>query len=730
MKKNHKNENYLKLRQKAEKLLSDRIKDLNSVPEDVNELIHELQVYQIELELQNEELRNSQIELEELQSKYFNLYNYAPAGYLSLDESGIICDVNFTAAGMLGYSSKFLKKIPFHTFVSYEYKHSLHKLCQDALATHLDQSSEIKLIHNDGYPFHVYLELSSFERSDDTRELRAIIIDIEDIKKAKKDLIKSEKKYRELYNSIREGFILTDLEGRILECNRAFCEMLGYTQEELQNLTYHDLTPLKWHDSDFKIEKKLLKDEYSDVFEKEYIKKDGTIFPINVRVWLVKDKKSKAKAMWGLVRDISARKKVEKKLKESEERFRRTFEDSLIGMFLAESDGTIIKVNHALCRFLGYSKEELIQKNLLDITHSNDISESKNWIEKLFKEEKIRYEMEKRYVTKDEDTVWAFVTSSLVKDHKGNPMHMVAQIQDITEYRNIQNKLKFKSQALSHIQDAVIAIDDHNIVNYWNKAAERIYGINGSKIIGKPLNEAYFCEWVRPEDEKIYEDILNKHGYWKGENIHIKNNGDKLNVESTVSVLKDDSGNKIGLLAVIRDITERKKIEKELIISEERYRSMVNTMQAGIWLTDGLGTTVHVNRNMAKMMGYTTKELIGNNILDFADEKGHERMLKYFKRRKQGISETYEFNFKRKDGSDLWVLIAASPLNSGEGKYIGILRVMTDISGRKNVEGQMKESFIDREKYLNIIMDNVMAMAQHTLAKKNIDITTPKSKYT
>ena len=55
---------------------------------------------------------------------------------------------------------------------------------------------------------------------------------------------------------------------------------------------------------------------------------------------------------------------------------------------------------------------------------------------------------------------------------------------------------------------------------------------------------------------------------------------------------------------------------------------------------------------------------------------------------------------------------------------------MTDISGRKNVEGQMKESFIDREKYLNIIMDNVMAMAQHTLAKKNIDITTPKSKYT
>ncbi|MEN6620221.1 MAG: PocR ligand-binding domain-containing protein, partial [Smithella sp.] len=136
-------------------------------------------------------------------------------------------------------------------------------------------------------------------------------------KQAEKALRESEIKYRRLHESMREAFASVDMSGHILETNRAFQTMLGYSEEELCQLTYEDLTPGKWHEFERSIiENQVLIQGHSEVYEKEYRRKDGTIFPVELRAFLLPEDTGKNAGMWAIVRDISERKRAEKTLEE------------------------------------------------------------------------------------------------------------------------------------------------------------------------------------------------------------------------------------------------------------------------------------------------------------------------------------------------------------------------------------------------------------------------------
>jgi len=138
-------------------------------------------------------------------------------------------------------------------------------------------------------------------------------------KKSLEKLRESEEKYRNLYESMMEAFISTDMEGNIIEFNKQYLDMLGYTEDEIKKLKYTDLTPEKWHEMEMNIkEEQVLEKSYSEVYEKEYIKKDGTVFPVELRVFLLKDDDDTPKGMWALVRDITERKKTEEELRKVE----------------------------------------------------------------------------------------------------------------------------------------------------------------------------------------------------------------------------------------------------------------------------------------------------------------------------------------------------------------------------------------------------------------------------
>lgn len=132
------------------------------------------------------------------------------------------------------------------------------------------------------------------------------------LKQANSALAVSEVKYRRLYETVLDGFATVDMEGRIVDTNQVFLAMLGYSADEVRQLKYSDFTPEGWHVFETQIlTEQVLKRGYSDLYEKEYMRKDGTVFPVELRTYLIRDQQGQPSGMWAFMRDVSERKQVE-----------------------------------------------------------------------------------------------------------------------------------------------------------------------------------------------------------------------------------------------------------------------------------------------------------------------------------------------------------------------------------------------------------------------------------
>jgi len=141
-----------------------------------------------------------------------------------------------------------------------------------------------------------------------------------------------------------------------------------------------------------------------------------------------------------------------------------------------------------------------------------------------------------------------------------------------------------------------------------------------------------------------------------------------------------------------RDGAERRRAEEALRASEERYRQIVETSVVGIWVIDAANRTTFVNRRMAEMLGYGVDEMLGADLFQFMEKAAAEQAQANVERRRHGIAEEHEFRLRRKDGSDLWTEMATNPLTGPGGSYAGALAMVSDVSERKLVEAQLRQS--------------------------------------
>jgi PAS domain S-box-containing protein len=173
----------------------------------------------------------------------------------------------------------------------------------------------------------------------DTELILLAVEDVTERKQAEEELRDREERFRTLYESSRDGIAAADLEGYITECNQAYAEMLGYSCEELQGIRFQQITPSKWYAVNADFVRRVMDQGCPDVFEKEYIRKDGTVFPVALRSWRIEDKAGKPVGVWSIVRDITERKRAEEELRELKDALERR---------VAELDAFAYSVSHDL----------------------------------------------------------------------------------------------------------------------------------------------------------------------------------------------------------------------------------------------------------------------------------------------------------------------------------------------------------------------------------------------
>ncbi len=203
-------------------------------PETAREVLHDLRVHQIELEMQNEELRRAQEALEASRARYFDLYDLAPIGYLTFNDDGLILEANLAAAELLGVTRNALTKQPLARFVAREDQDAYYQHGRRLIETGARQECEIRILREDGATVWVWFETSAAQDGVTGKPVyRAVLRDINARKVAEIALRESEERYRSIFETAQEGILIGALNGRILVANRKMADMLGYPTEEL-----------------------------------------------------------------------------------------------------------------------------------------------------------------------------------------------------------------------------------------------------------------------------------------------------------------------------------------------------------------------------------------------------------------------------------------------------------------------------------------------------------------
>ena len=284
------------------------------------------------------ERKQADAALRQSEERYKALFNRSLDCVFLTDFAGNFLDANQASLNLLGFQHEDLSSLTFASLLTEDQLPSAFQTIEEIKATgHQQRLTEYRVRCKDGRQVYVETQSSLIHRDGKPFAIQGIARDISERKEAEKALRASEARYRQLHETMRDAFGIVDMDGRLQEFNQAFQEMLGYSEAELKQLSYLDLTPAKWHALDARIIRdQVLPCGYSEVYEKEYRRKDGSVFSINLRVTLIRNDAGQATGMWAVIRDITEAKLAEAVLQESEAEFRAMFELASIGMAQAD----------------------------------------------------------------------------------------------------------------------------------------------------------------------------------------------------------------------------------------------------------------------------------------------------------------------------------------------------------------------------------------------------------
>ncbi|MDY6964810.1 MAG: PAS domain S-box protein [Halobacteriota archaeon] len=454
---------------------------------------------------------------------------------------------------------------------------------------------EIDLIASDGRVIPYELNASPFIEGGKTIGEMVILRDITERKKYEEALGSAQERYKNVVESIGDGLIATDKAGFITFTNRETERIIGCQSEEIIGKHLTEILPKREHGVVLPVLRKVLKGEQIREFEIRILRKDDTIVFVELTVtpYKIEDKITE---FMGVIRDITERKKAEEALRSAQERYKNVVESIGDGLFVSDKRGNIAYINPEVEKICGYSSEELIGKHFTTIIPKETQMIVIPGLQKLLNGESL-HNIESRFVRKDGEEIFIELTLTLNRG-EGRIAEVMGVIRDITERKKAEEKLltykaslqertaelEMVNQMLSQSEkrygmlienanDGIMRIDKSLRIIDANKKACELYGLSKKELVGTRIIGGGMMAF---EDLPNYSDIIKGIISGKVDNIagiegSIKNKeGEDLLLEASISIVRR-KGVITDMLIIVRDVTDRKKMEAELKV---KYREL------------------------------------------------------------------------------------------------------------------------------------------------------------
>jgi two-component system CheB/CheR fusion protein len=519
MKKNTENKSTTEtLRQKAEELLKMKSSKTASSLSEVESLrlIHELEVHQIELELQNEELGRAWADAEVVNDKYIRLYDFAPLGYFTLSGKGEIIELNLTGARMLGKDRQYLKSSLFGFFVSDATKQVFNLFLEKAFRTKAKESCEITLISSGNRPVFVHLSGIVTVNQD---QCLVTMIDITERKLAEDALHESEKQRISVLNNITD--VVWSLSWPDLKVNfisPSVEQVYGRSVQEFEDnpsLWAEVVYPDDKHISDKAFEQ--LTKEGSAVRECRIVRPDGSIVWINDKSKIIIDQNGKPTRIDGVSRDITERKRVEEELRIKEERYRLLAQNTRDVVYTMNLDGTITFVSPAVELLRGLTVDEAMHQPLDKILTPDSQVISIGYVQQLYAafvagQPLPDFHGELEYYRKDMSILMTESFCYPVLENDGSSVSMIGVTRDITERKKAETELlkaKADAEAANNSKSTFLANMSHEIRTPLNAIIGFSQLMNREKSLSE-MQKEYITSINRAGEHllKLINDIL------------------------------------------------------------------------------------------------------------------------------------------------------------------------------------------------------------------------------
>jgi len=590
-----------------------------------------------------------------------------------------------------------------------------------ALRTGKVQMNVIMGVHNPQTTENTWINISAIPQfkpgEKEPYRVYTTFDDISERKKADEVLRENEERFRAMFEQAAVGIAQVAPDGRWLRVNQRWCDILGYTREELLTKSFPDIT----HPDDVNInmanQRRLLANEihtYSE--DKRYIGKDMSVVWVNLTVSLLRDAAGAPKYFISIIEDITKRKEAEEALQRSEQLFRLLAENArdLVYRVRLQPAPTVEYISPSALALTGHAPEEFLSDPALAARLlPPEAREAQQMNPKL--KGNMGGPVTMSWPRPDGAMVWLEMVSHPVLNAAGKLVAVEGVARDITERKQVEDALRESEEKFRNLAEHspnMIFINVKGRVVYANHRWEEVMGYTREEFCAPGFD--FLSTVISPEHREAmrvkYRSQLRQMDLTPDEHVVIAKNGRRIPVILSTALIR--FGGENAILGTLTDITELKRSTEALNKSEEKYRDLVENINDVIFSTDKDWVVTYISPAVERILGFGPGDVTGKRFTEFIVAEDLERIQAEFGTRLAGELRPSEFRIKTRSGEVRWVRTSSRPVLA-DGVASGLSGVLMDINEQKQAEEKIQASL--REKV-------VLLKEIHHRVKNNLQI--------